>query len=100
MSAINLFPTQLIPVSLTEQGPFECGPYIIQYGGSGEYTSFAIIASASQLLIAYTSTHHMAVFHNARAALRYVNPNDHKSVLGEPPYGVVAIYKLGLPYRQ
>ena len=100
MSAINLFPTQLIPVSLTEQGLFERGPYIIQYGGSGEYTSFAILATSSQLLIAYTSTQHMAVFHNARAALTHVNPNDHKSVIGAPPYGVVAIYKLGLPCQQ
>ncbi|UJR18704.1 hypothetical protein I4U23_005611 [Adineta vaga] len=93
---MNGIPFRLIPVPLTDTEPFKLGAHIIQYGGSGEFTSFAIISHPSSLLIAYTNTHHIAVFSNTKASLKYVDPNDHKKVIGQPPYGVVAIHRLQL----
>ena len=85
---------QLVPVSLTDTGPFECGAHIIQFGETGQYTSFAIIASPSSLLIAYTNAAHLSVFSDARTRIQLVNPNHHTSVIQQAPYGVVAIFRL------
>lgn len=97
MSTVFGFVNGLIPVSLTDQAPFESGAYIIQYGNSGEYTSFPIISSASSLLIAYTSTCHMCVFHHDRTAIQLVDANHHVKVVTKQHYGVKAIYRLQLP---
>lgn len=84
-------------VSLTETGLFEPGLYVIRYGQTGQFTSTPIICYPDKLIIAYTNVHHMAIFCNARAAMSYIDPNNHVNVMGHPPYGVVAIYKLALP---
>lgn len=101
MAAANTLPFQLTRVDLSNTNLFETGAtYIVQYGETGQFTSFPIICYPDKLIIAYTNTHHMAVFSNAKAAMKYINPNHHVEVQGHPPYGVVAIYKLQLPMNR
>ncbi|CAF1536920.1 unnamed protein product [Adineta ricciae] len=97
---MNSTPFRLVSVPLTDREPFKLGAHIIQYGGSGEFTSFAIISHPASLLIAYTNTQHLTVFSDTKAPLKYVDPNDHKRVVGQPPYGVLAIYRLEINLQQ
>lgn len=97
LAILNLNPVSWTRVSLTDTTPFGPGLYIIRYGASGEFTSTPIICYRDKLIIAYTNTHYMAVFCNARGAISYIDPNCHATVKGNPPYGVIAIYKLEVP---
>ena len=99
MAAANSVPLLITSVPLSDTERFNAGAtYIVRYGETGQFTSFPIICYPDKLIIGYTNAHHMAVFSNAKAAMRYINPNNHSDVMQQyPPYGVMAIYRLQLP---